>query len=68
MVKEGVPNTNMVAWGAALSPEKIQNVSSYILTMQGSNPLNAKGPEGELFKPQPKEEVSADTTSAQASL
>ncbi len=68
VVKEGVPNTNMVAWGAALSPEKIQNVSSYILTMQGSNPPNAKAPEGELFKPQPKEEMVADTTSVQASL
>ncbi len=68
VVKEGVPNTNMVAWGAALSPEKIQNVSSYILTMQGSNPPNPKAPEGELFKPQPQEEIPSDTTSAQASL
>ncbi|MEQ9592952.1 MAG: cbb3-type cytochrome c oxidase N-terminal domain-containing protein [Cyclobacteriaceae bacterium] len=68
VVKEGVPNTNMVAWGAALSPEKIQNVSSYILTMQGSNPPNPKAPEGELFKPQLQEEVPSDTTSAQASL
>ncbi|MEQ8302406.1 MAG: cbb3-type cytochrome c oxidase N-terminal domain-containing protein [Cyclobacteriaceae bacterium] len=68
VVKEGVPNTNMVAWGAALSPEKIQNVSSYILTMQGSNPPNPKAPEGELFKPQLQEEMPADTTSAQASL
>lgn len=68
VVKEGVPNTNMVAWGAALSPEKIQNVSSYILTMQGSNPPNPKAPEGELFKPQLQEEIPSDTTSAQASL
>jgi len=67
VVKNGVPNTNMVAWGAALSPEKMQNVSSYLLTLQGSNPPNAKAPEGELYKPIEKE-AAVDTVKARASL
>lgn len=67
IVRDGVPNTNMVAWGGALSPEKIQNVSSYLLTMQGTNPPNGKAPEGDLYVPK-KEVVEADTTKVQASL
>ena len=67
VVKNGVPNTNMVAWGGALSPEKMQNVSSYLLTLQGTNPVNGKAPEGELYVPKEKE-VKTDTVKAQASL
>lgn len=67
VVKNGVPNTNMVAWGGALSPEKIQNVSSYLLTLQGTNPPNGKAPEGELYVPK-KEKMATDTIKTQASL
>ena len=67
VVKNGVPNTNMVAWGGALSPEEMQNVSSYLLTLQGTNPPNGKAPEGELYVPQ-KEDAPADTLKTQASL
>ncbi len=68
VVKNGVPNTNMVSWGGALSPEKMQNVSSYLLTLQGSNPPNAKAPEGDMYVPPAKKEVDSDTVKAQASL
>ena len=57
-VKDGIPGTNMVAWGGAMSPEAIRNVGSYVLTLQGSNPPSPKKPEGDLFKAEPK----ADTT------
>ena len=56
VVTNGVPNTNMVAWGASMSPEKIQNVSSYLLTLQGTNPPNAKAAEGELYQEKPSTE------------
>lgn len=68
VVTNGVPSTNMVAWGASLSPEKIQNVASYVLTLQGTNPPNAKAPEGDLYKPPVKEEAAQDSIKAQASL
>jgi cytochrome c oxidase cbb3-type subunit 3 len=60
VVTNGVPGTNMVAWGGSMSPEAIRNVVSYVLTLQGSNPANPKKPEGELFKPELKT-TKADT-------
>ncbi|MCB0487592.1 MAG: cbb3-type cytochrome c oxidase N-terminal domain-containing protein [Cyclobacteriaceae bacterium] len=68
VVKNGVPNTNMVAWGGALSPEKMQNVASYVLSLQGSNPANGKAPEGDLFVPKAEEKVASDSLKTQASL
>ena len=67
VVRHGVQGTNMIAWEGFISPEKMQNVSNYILTLQGTNPENGKKPEGELFKPKGTE-VAADTVKAQASL
>ncbi|MEQ8423109.1 MAG: cbb3-type cytochrome c oxidase N-terminal domain-containing protein, partial [Cyclobacteriaceae bacterium] len=64
VVKNGVPNTNMVAWGGALSPEKMQNVSSYLLTLQGTNPPNGKAPEGDLFVPK-EEKAEVDSVKTQ---
>ncbi len=51
VVRHGVQGTNMIAWEGFISPEKMQNVSNYILTLQGTNPENGKKPEGELYKP-----------------
>ena len=45
----GVPEKGMISWKAQLKPVEIQNLASYILSMQGSNPPNAKAPEGELW-------------------
>jgi cytochrome c oxidase cbb3-type subunit 3 len=67
VVKEGVAGTNMVAWGGVMSPEAIRNVASYVLTLQGSKPVNPKKPEGNLYKPEVVP-VKADTTKAQSSL
>lgn len=49
-VKYGVPEKGMIAWSSQLKPADIQKVSSYILTMQGTNPPNPKGPQGEIWK------------------
>ena len=65
VVRHGVQGTNMIAWEGFISPDKMQNVSSYILTLKGSNPENPKQPEGELYVPK---EVSSDSTKVQASL
>jgi cytochrome c oxidase cbb3-type subunit 3 len=51
VVRHGVQGTNMIAWEGFISPDKMQNVSSYILTLKGSNPENPKKPEGELYVP-----------------
>jgi len=51
VVKYGVIEKGMIPWQDQLSPEEMQNVSSYILTLQGTTPANPKAPEGEKYEP-----------------
>lgn len=51
VIKYGVPSKGMISWRAQLSPTQIQDVASYLLTFQGTNPPNQKAAEGELYKP-----------------
>ncbi|GAA4356508.1 hypothetical protein GCM10023185_20340 [Hymenobacter saemangeumensis] len=46
-IKFGVTSKGMVAWKGKLSGKQILQVSSYILSLQGSKPANAKEPQGE---------------------
>ncbi len=48
-VKNGVPEKGMIAWSAQLKPADILKVSSYILSIQGSNPPNGKAPQGDKY-------------------
>ena len=48
-IKYGVPTKGMIAWESQLTPVQIQEVSSYIVTLQGSNPENAKEPQGDIW-------------------
>ena len=50
-VKYGVPAKGMISWKDQLSPQEMQQVSSFILSLQGSNPPNAKDPQGEKYEP-----------------
>ncbi|WP_373497074.1 cbb3-type cytochrome c oxidase N-terminal domain-containing protein [Aquiflexum sp.] len=51
VVKYGVVEKGMIPWQDQLSPEEMQNVSSYIQTLVGTTPLNPKAPEGEKYEP-----------------
>ncbi|MGB1284613.1 MAG: cbb3-type cytochrome c oxidase N-terminal domain-containing protein [Polaribacter sp.] len=47
----GRPAKGMEAWSKkGLKPSEIQQVSSYILTLAGTNPEGAKAPEGDIWK------------------
>ncbi|MFT2008066.1 c-type cytochrome [Pontibacter sp. 13R65] len=46
-VKYGVPSKGMVPWQGKLTKDQILEVSSYILSLQGSNPSNPIEPQGE---------------------
>lgn len=46
-IKYGVPSKGMVAWQNSLNGAKMQELASYILTLQGTNPAGAKEPQGE---------------------
>jgi cytochrome c oxidase cbb3-type subunit 3 len=45
-VINGVPEKGMISWKPLLKPEEIQKVSSYVLSMYGTNPPNPKPPQG----------------------
>jgi cytochrome c oxidase cbb3-type subunit 3 len=49
VIKDGVPQKGMISWKQQLSPKQIQEVSSYIKSIVGTNPPNAKEPQGEKF-------------------
>jgi len=47
IMEGGRDGKGMVAWKQQIKPSDIQKVSSYILTLQGTNPADAKAPEGD---------------------
>jgi len=49
IVKYGVPLKGMISWQTQLNPVQMQEVSSYIMTFQGTTPLSPKAPEGEIW-------------------
>ncbi|HMS69007.1 MAG TPA: cbb3-type cytochrome c oxidase N-terminal domain-containing protein [Saprospiraceae bacterium] len=51
-VKYGVPEKGMISWQSQLSPAAMQKVSSYILTLVGTNPPNQKEKQGILYEPE----------------
>ena len=48
-IKYGVVEKGMISWKSQLRPADMQKISSYILTFQGTNPPNAKEPQGEKY-------------------
>ncbi|MCU0417405.1 MAG: c-type cytochrome [Cytophagaceae bacterium] len=49
-IKYGVPNKGMIAWQAQLGPKQIQQVASYIKSLKGTQPANAKEAQGDLYE------------------
>ena len=49
-IKYGVPEKGMRSWKKELRASDIHRVASYILSLQGSNPPDAKEPQGEIWK------------------
>ena len=47
-VKYGVPAKGMKSWEAELTPVDMQNVTTYILSLQGTTPAEPKPPQGTL--------------------
>jgi cytochrome c oxidase cbb3-type subunit 3 len=45
----GRDGKGMIAWKATLKPTEIQHVASYVLSLQGTNPVDGKAPDGEVW-------------------
>lgn len=52
VINVGVPAKGMIPWDKTLTAEQIRQVASYIVSLQGTNPPNAKAPEGDLYQPE----------------
>ncbi len=48
-VSNGVPAKGMISWKTLLTPKQVQQVSSYVLSLQGTTPATGKPPEGNLW-------------------
>jgi len=46
----GRPGKGMIAWKNSFNPQKLQQLSAYIMSLQGTNPENPKAPQGDLYK------------------
>jgi len=49
-ITNGVPVKGMISWRGILKEDQIKKVASYIQTLYGSNPPNAKAPQGEKIE------------------
>lgn len=48
-IKKGVPSKGMISWELVFSQKQIQNIGSYVLSLQGTNPPGGKAPEGQKY-------------------
>lgn len=70
-VKYGVQGKAMASWKEILNPKQIFEVTNYIHSLKGTNPPNAKAPEGTLYTegataPADSTGAPADTSAATA--
>ena len=49
-IKYGVVEKGMISWQTQLNPNQMQDVASYVLSLQGTKPAAPKPPEGEIWK------------------
>ncbi len=62
IIKYGVPDKGMISWKEQLNPQQMAQVASYILTLKGTNPPDAKEKQGTLYVPDTV--TTADSTAA----
>jgi cytochrome c oxidase cbb3-type subunit III len=60
VVKYGVPDKGMIPWQDQLSPVQMAQVSSYIKSLVGTNPPDAKEKQGDLYVEEEAAPVEAD--------
>jgi cytochrome c oxidase cbb3-type subunit 3 len=49
VIAAGVPEKGMPSWGPMLTQEELNNVAAYVRSLRGTNPKNAKEPQGEKY-------------------
>lgn len=49
LMNGGRDGKGMISWKGTLKPKQMQEVASYVISLQGTNPKDAKAPEGEVW-------------------
>lgn len=52
ITKGGEPGKGMIAWESIINREDRVRLASYIISMQGSNPVDPKAPQGDIVWPE----------------
>jgi cytochrome c oxidase cbb3-type subunit III len=63
-IKNGAVEKGMPAWGKSMKPEDVRDVTFFVISLKGTNPENAKAPQGELYQ----EPAVQDSVNVSASL
>jgi len=61
-IKNGVVEKGMPAWGKSMTAQDVRDVAFFVMSLQGTNPPDAKAPQGDVFR-----EVKATTDSTATS-
>jgi cytochrome c oxidase cbb3-type subunit III len=62
-IKYGYPDKGMQAWQTQYSPVQMQHLSSFIKSLRGTKPANAKAAQGDLYQEE-NNQPKADSTAA----
>lgn len=72
-IKYGVPEKGMIAWQNKFTPKQMQQLASYIISLEGTTPPNPKEPQGDFYErkaageaPAEAEEVETEMEESQA--
>lgn len=49
-IRDGVVEKGMPAWGRSMSAQDVKDVTFFVMSLRGTNPPDAKGPQGELVQ------------------
>jgi cytochrome c oxidase cbb3-type subunit 3 len=64
VIKNGVAAKGMISWQLVFTPKQIQEIASYVLSLQGTNPPNARKAEGDRYLQPAAEPSPADSAQA----
>jgi len=68
VIKNGVPAKGMISWQLVFTPKQTQEIASYVLSLQGTNPPNAKKAEGERYVEPAAVSTPADSAQAMSQM
>jgi cytochrome c oxidase cbb3-type subunit 3 len=62
IMEGGREGKGMVPWKSTIKPSDIQKISSYVISLQGTNPPDGKAPEGDIWVDENAPKVEGEST------